>query len=244
MNQTEDNQCQNSELAFTTPTITPAKLASPNQAINGGYFNFTGTDHASDRVVASSRPQQGSSVLKHNSRALPSYINSGASTESNGERKAELNGSSPTIGTTLNGPPITLQKKQEPPTVNFQALSNLLPQQETNKNSSVSPVNKDTLSPERILEVFYSVLNETPQETPIQKKTVQDTRKRIEILEQRIKDLDPSLVSSLSSIAQEIQSQNHEGAISIHKKTMLNTFEGESKWLLGLKRVIDLSKKI
>ncbi|OMH79912.1 hypothetical protein AX774_g6666, partial [Zancudomyces culisetae] len=166
MNQTEDNQCQNSELAFTTPTITPAKLASPNQAINGGYFNFTGTDHASDRVVASSRPQQGSSVSKHNSRALPSYINSGASTESNGERKAELNGSSPTMGTTLNGPPITLQKKQEPPTVNFQALSNLLPQQETNKNSSVSPVNKDTLSPERILEVFYSVLNETPQETP------------------------------------------------------------------------------
>ncbi|OLY82331.1 hypothetical protein AYI68_g3548, partial [Smittium mucronatum] len=100
-----------------------------------------------------------------------------------------------------------------------------------------------SISESDILGCFYNVLNFFSPSSPVEEKSISDTRKRIDILASRISSLPEPVVSNLGIIATSIMERQNDKASLVYIQINKVCFENEGRWLVGLKRVIDLAKK-
>ncbi|KAJ2116435.1 hypothetical protein IW146_001526 [Coemansia sp. RSA 922] len=79
--------------------------------------------------------------------------------------------------------------------------------------------------------------------TAMTKRMVEDTAKRLALLDERLPELDAAVVSAVCSIAVRIDGYQLAEALSAHRDLMQAGFDSELKWLVGLKRLIELQPK-
>ncbi|KAJ1832557.1 hypothetical protein LPJ63_003449 [Coemansia sp. RSA 2711] len=79
--------------------------------------------------------------------------------------------------------------------------------------------------------------------TPLVKRMAEDTSKRLGVLDERLPELDDTLVSSVCAIALLIDKGLLLEAADAHRALMQAGHETELKWLVGIKRVIELRQK-
>ncbi|KAJ2789858.1 hypothetical protein H4R20_007106 [Coemansia guatemalensis] len=79
--------------------------------------------------------------------------------------------------------------------------------------------------------------------TPMTKRMIEDTNKRLAFLDERLPALDDTLVSSACIIALLIDKGLLSEAADAHRNLMQAGYEAELKWLVGIKRVIELRQK-
>ncbi|SAL96390.1 hypothetical protein [Absidia glauca] len=77
------------------------------------------------------------------------------------------------------------------------------------------------------------------------KRIADDTAKRIQAM---LKDMDDEKVATnvivaISDLCQGLEEKDWEKALTIHRQLMTTEYERHGSWLLGLKRLIDLSEK-
>ncbi|KAJ2746895.1 hypothetical protein GGI20_000974 [Coemansia sp. BCRC 34301] len=78
---------------------------------------------------------------------------------------------------------------------------------------------------------------------PMTRRMVDDTAKRLALLEERLPVLDATVVHSVCSIAVLIECGKLAEALAAHRDLMQAGFDSELKWLVGVKRVIELQQK-
>ncbi|KAJ1731361.1 hypothetical protein LPJ61_002575 [Coemansia biformis] len=79
--------------------------------------------------------------------------------------------------------------------------------------------------------------------SPMTRRMVDDTNKRLEVLDERLPALDPQLVGAACTIALLIDKGLLTEAADAHRDLMQAGYDGELKWLVGIKRVIELCQK-
>ncbi|KAI8321077.1 hypothetical protein GQ54DRAFT_317778 [Martensiomyces pterosporus] len=79
--------------------------------------------------------------------------------------------------------------------------------------------------------------------TPMVKRMVEDTNKRLALLDERMPELNDHLIQAVCSIALLIDGGELAQAANAHRELMQAGYDGELKWLLGVKRVIELQQK-
>ncbi|KAJ1944798.1 hypothetical protein FBU59_002503 [Linderina macrospora] len=81
--------------------------------------------------------------------------------------------------------------------------------------------------------------------TPIIKRMVDDTTKRLALLDERLGEVaDDALVDGVCTIAVLIDGGDLARATNVHRELMqTGAYEAELKWLLGVKRVIEIKQK-
>ncbi|CAH1761185.1 5557_t:CDS:2 [Entrophospora sp. SA101] len=79
-----------------------------------------------------------------------------------------------------------------------------------------------------------------PPEKGIDKRILVDTEKRIDLLFEKLEkyELPENVIVKLG-----LESRDFANALTIQGNLMTTDFEKEGKWLLGIKRLIDLYKK-
>nr|CAG8551565.1 7582_t:CDS:2 [Entrophospora candida] len=84
-----------------------------------------------------------------------------------------------------------------------------------------------------------------PPEKGIDKRILVDTEKRIDLLFEKLEkyELPENVIVKLSQICECLESRDFANALTIQGNLMTTDFEKEGKWLLGIKRLIDLYKK-
>ncbi|KAJ2486588.1 hypothetical protein IWW37_005566 [Coemansia sp. RSA 2050] len=78
---------------------------------------------------------------------------------------------------------------------------------------------------------------------PMAKRMVEDTAKRLALLDERLPELDAAVVHSVCSIAVLIDGCRLGEALAAHRDLLQAGFDAELKWLVGLKRLIELQPK-
>ncbi|KAJ2879510.1 hypothetical protein H4R27_005261 [Coemansia aciculifera] len=76
------------------------------------------------------------------------------------------------------------------------------------------------------------------------KRMVEDTAKRLALLDERLPELDAAVVHTVCSIAMRIDCYQLGEALNAHRDLMQAGFDSELKWLVGVKRLIELQPKI
>ncbi|KAJ2334395.1 hypothetical protein GGI00_001878 [Coemansia sp. RSA 2681] len=79
--------------------------------------------------------------------------------------------------------------------------------------------------------------------SPMTRRMVDDTAKRLALLDERLPELDAAVVHAVCSIAMLIERCQLSEALSAHRDLMQAGFDAELKWLVGVKRVIELLQK-
>ncbi|KAJ2636136.1 hypothetical protein GGF44_003196, partial [Coemansia sp. RSA 1694] len=79
--------------------------------------------------------------------------------------------------------------------------------------------------------------------SPMTRRMVDDTAKRLALLDERLPELDAAVVHAVCSIAMLIERCQLSEALSAHRDLMQAGFDAELKWLVGVKRVIELQQK-
>ncbi|KAJ2614861.1 hypothetical protein H4S08_001513 [Coemansia sp. RSA 1365] len=98
---------------------------------------------------------------------------------------------------------------------------------------------------EVLVNTLHRIVDCIPLDTasPMIKRMVEDTNKRLALLGERLPTLDNTLVSSACIIALLIEKGMLLEAADAHRGLMQAGYEAELKWLVGLKRVIELRQK-
>ncbi|KAJ2628321.1 hypothetical protein H4R22_003947 [Coemansia sp. RSA 1290] len=86
-------------------------------------------------------------------------------------------------------------------------------------------------------------LNANIADTSMNKRMVDDTEKRLALLKERLLVLDDSLATSVCQIALLIDKGLLLEAADAHRNLMQSGHESELKWLVGIKRLIELCQK-
>ncbi|KAI8334587.1 hypothetical protein BC941DRAFT_431616 [Chlamydoabsidia padenii] len=78
------------------------------------------------------------------------------------------------------------------------------------------------------------------------KRITDDTAKRIQTM---LKEMDDEKIASnvivaINDLCQGLEKKDWEKALNIHRQLMTTEYERHGSWLLGLKRLIDLSEKV
>ncbi|KAJ2780198.1 hypothetical protein H4R18_003592 [Coemansia javaensis] len=79
--------------------------------------------------------------------------------------------------------------------------------------------------------------------SPMVRRMVEDTTKRLDLLDERLPLLDPPLVAAACSVALLIDKGLLPEAADAHRALMQAGYDAELKWLVGIKRVIELRQK-
>ncbi|PVU90933.1 hypothetical protein BB559_004364 [Furculomyces boomerangus] len=95
-----------------------------------------------------------------------------------------------------------------------------------------------------VVQKLYHILDSTNPESTVAERTIQDTRKRIEYLEQRMNTLPEQVTQNLYLVLKAINENENDKALSIHRDLVKMSLESETKWIVGLKRVIEYNKKL
>nr|CAG8541528.1 963_t:CDS:2 [Entrophospora candida] len=99
----------------------------------------------------------------------------------------------------------------------------------------------------QITVILRKLLNDCKQffVTGIDKRILVDTEKRIDLLFEKLEkyELPENVIVKLSQICECLESRDFANALTIQGNLMTTDFEKEGKWLLGIKRLIDLYKK-
>ncbi|KAJ2696851.1 hypothetical protein H4218_004349 [Coemansia sp. IMI 209128] len=93
--------------------------------------------------------------------------------------------------------------------------------------------------------LLRKALDSVPLDTapPMTKRMAEDTAKRLALLDERLPELDAAVVHSVCSIAMLIDSCRLGEALAAHRDLLQAGFDAELKWLVGLKRLIELQPK-
>ncbi|RHZ76889.1 hypothetical protein Glove_187g111 [Diversispora epigaea] len=77
------------------------------------------------------------------------------------------------------------------------------------------------------------------------KRMVTDSEKRLALLFERLEkeQISESILGRLCKMCEYIKENDFTNALTIHSNLMTTDFENEGKWLLGIKRLLDLCKK-
>ncbi|RIA97439.1 hypothetical protein C1645_732405 [Glomus cerebriforme] len=77
------------------------------------------------------------------------------------------------------------------------------------------------------------------------RKIIIDTEKRLENLYERLEknEISESALGKLGKLCEYLELNDLNNAITIHENLMITDFDKEGKWLLGIKRLLDLYKK-
>ncbi|KAJ2261924.1 hypothetical protein EV176_006515, partial [Coemansia sp. RSA 451] len=79
--------------------------------------------------------------------------------------------------------------------------------------------------------------------TAMVRRMAEDTIKRLVVLDERLPELDDELVRKVCAIAMLIDKGLLTEAADAHRNLMQAGHEAELKWLVGIKRVIELRQK-
>ncbi|KAJ2756092.1 hypothetical protein IWQ56_006360 [Coemansia nantahalensis] len=79
--------------------------------------------------------------------------------------------------------------------------------------------------------------------SPMVARMVEDTRKRLQVLDERLPDLSPQLTAAVCAIALLVDQGLLAAATDAHRDLMQAGYDSELKWLVGIKRVIELRQK-
>ncbi|KAI8093497.1 uncharacterized protein BX664DRAFT_384918 [Halteromyces radiatus] len=78
------------------------------------------------------------------------------------------------------------------------------------------------------------------------KRIVDDTSKRVQVMLKEIDDekVTNNVIISINELCRGLEEKDWEKALTLHRQLMTTEYERHGSWLLGLKRLIDLSEKI
>ncbi|KAJ2551319.1 hypothetical protein EV175_003734 [Coemansia sp. RSA 1933] len=80
--------------------------------------------------------------------------------------------------------------------------------------------------------------------TPMVRRMAEDTAKRLELMDSRLDSVDDALVAAVCAIAMLVDTRNLSGAANAHRDLLqAESHTSELKWLVGVKRVIELLQK-
>ncbi|CAO3597402.1 unnamed protein product [Absidia cylindrospora] len=78
------------------------------------------------------------------------------------------------------------------------------------------------------------------------KRIADDTSKRIQnmLKEMDSESVEANVIGSINDLCQALEDKDWETALTIHRQLMTTEYERHGSWLLGCKRLIDLSEKV
>ncbi|KAI9353936.1 hypothetical protein BD770DRAFT_392755 [Pilaira anomala] len=90
------------------------------------------------------------------------------------------------------------------------------------------------------LEVCKSAFKTGPQ-----KRIVDDTSRRVEILLKELenKELSDEVIRSLHTLTEALKSKEYAKALTVQTQLMTTEYDRHGNWITGLKRLIDLTEK-
>ncbi|KAJ2355178.1 hypothetical protein GGF43_002840 [Coemansia sp. RSA 2618] len=97
-----------------------------------------------------------------------------------------------------------------------------------------------------VTRVLHAAVDSVPLDsaTPMVKRMAEDTGKRLAVLDERLPELDDVLVGKVCEIALLIDKGLLLEAADAHRNLMQAGHEAELKWLVGVKRAIELCQKM
>ncbi|CAO3656495.1 unnamed protein product [Mucor hiemalis] len=105
----------------------------------------------------------------------------------------------------------------------------------------------DALEVKDISGVFSSKLElcKTTFETGPQKRVVDDTARRINILLQELEkgELPKEVIRSLHTLTDALESKEYTKALEVYTQLMTTEYERHGNWITGIKRLVDLTEK-
>ncbi|KAI9505332.1 hypothetical protein BX070DRAFT_221911, partial [Coemansia spiralis] len=98
---------------------------------------------------------------------------------------------------------------------------------------------------EQTTRVFCNVLDgiEKTEMPPLAVRMAEDTRKRLGLMSERLPALDDTIISMLCAIAMLIEDNRLNEALGKHRELLQAGYNSELKWLVAIKRVIELQQK-
>lgn len=105
----------------------------------------------------------------------------------------------------------------------------------------------DALEVKDISGVFTSKLElcKSAFETGPQKRVVDDTARRINILLQELEkgELPKEVIRSLHTLTDALESKEYTKALEVYTQLMTTEYERHGNWITGIKRLVDLTEK-
>ncbi|KAJ1675213.1 hypothetical protein EV182_001711 [Spiromyces aspiralis] len=84
------------------------------------------------------------------------------------------------------------------------------------------------------------IISEAPTDSAMIKRMTEDTSKRMDVLRDCLDSLNVVMVSMINEIA--LENADYERALTIHRSLSKAAFGDQSKWVIGLKRLIEIAK--
>ncbi|ORX97826.1 hypothetical protein K493DRAFT_349774 [Basidiobolus meristosporus CBS 931.73] len=108
-----------------------------------------------------------------------------------------------------------------------------------------SPTEERELEEQALLQHLQEYLSFCKEQNPTQRRMLLDTEKRLEVLFERLKSgsMSTYLLAQLEVMVKAIEGSDFAKAQSVHVELMTTEFDSEGKWLVGLKRLLDLYQK-
>ncbi|KAL9555612.1 hypothetical protein MBANPS3_002269 [Mucor bainieri] len=150
-------------------------------------------------------------------------------------------------------PPASATKKMHPPTPpptsDFRTAViknhwNDPPKKIFHKNADDEDVTLDVQEVSRTLSSKLE-LCKTAFESGPQKRIVDDTSRRIGTLLEELekKELSNDVVKSLHTLTNALEAKEYAKALEVHTQLMTTQYESHGNWIVGLKRLVDLTEK-
>ncbi|KAJ2708351.1 hypothetical protein H4R19_004788 [Coemansia spiralis] len=79
--------------------------------------------------------------------------------------------------------------------------------------------------------------------SPMTRRMIEDTHKRLQVLDERLSELSPQLTAAVCMIALLVDQGLLTEAADAHRDLMQAGYDSELRWLVGIKRVIELRQK-
>ncbi|KAI8643131.1 hypothetical protein BD408DRAFT_442835 [Parasitella parasitica] len=112
------------------------------------------------------------------------------------------------------------------------------------KNSGDSDITLDVQGVSNTLSSKLELCRTTFESGP-QKRILDDTSRRITVLlgELEKKKLPNDVVKSLHTLTKALEENDYSKALEVHTQLMTTQYENHGNWLVGLRRLIDLTEK-
>ncbi|KAI9476479.1 MAG: hypothetical protein EXX96DRAFT_577318 [Benjaminiella poitrasii] len=105
----------------------------------------------------------------------------------------------------------------------------------------------DELNKQEILKILKNKLElcKTSFKNGPQKRIVDDTIRRLDVLLKELENelLSNEVVQSVYALSKGLESKEYTKALEVHTKLMTTQYESHGNWIVGLKRLIDLTEK-
>lgn len=94
-----------------------------------------------------------------------------------------------------------------------------------------------------VVNSLRNILSNLQNSSQIQNRVLQDTEKRLNILFDKLakKELDNTILALLVHLANSLNSQDFQKAFSLVMELMQKGSATDSKWVVGLKRLVEIS---